>query len=315
VRLKLLYYILLLPLFGLAQFPGPAGQSGSTAIFKTDPSIVAWCNRCEVNRGPQNIAIIGSQPASTGDSTAVIGAAQENGVVSLGDGGSATCYFQVAITNGPGHDFAVFENSFNDTYLEFAFVEVSSDGIHFFRFPSQSSQDTLLQIGPYDTCNTRQVNHLAGKYRSGYGTPFDLELLKGVTGLDINYITCVRIVDVVGSLDKTYGQRDSYGHLINDPWPTDFASSGFDLDAVAVMHAQPLQINENTLKNKKEVSVYRLNEQLLVSDFSGPIQLLDITGRILFTSQEGAITFQLTEPGWLILTDGRQRRRIFVQAP
>ena len=312
-NLKYLFYILLLPVVVNAQFPGPAGQPGSTAINKNDPAIIAWCTNCKVHRGPQNIAVAGSPPASTGDSSAVIGAAQLNGVVSLGDGGTAVCYFQQAITNGPGDDFAVFENSFSDTYLEFAFVEVSSDGIHFFRFPNQSTQDTVIQIGPYDTCNTRQINFLAGKYRSGFGTPFDLEALKGIAGLDVNYIICVRIVDCVGSIDKKYGQRDSFGHLINDPWPTDFASSGFDLDAVGVMHTVPLSITELTIQNKNYISLYKLNELMENSDFTGPFQMMDITGRVVYTGTDNSVKLQLTEPGWFILTDGKLRKRIFVQ--
>jgi hypothetical protein len=47
----------------------------------------------------------------------------------------------------------------------------------------------------------------------------------------------VRIVDVVGSL--TLGSVDSLGNVVNDPYPTAFASGGFDLDAVGVLHAVP----------------------------------------------------------------------------
>ncbi|MFN6048554.1 MAG: T9SS C-terminal target domain-containing protein, partial [Bacteroidota bacterium] len=54
------------------------------------------------------------------------GPAASNGVVSLGDGGIATLTFDPPITNGDGFDFAVFENTFLDTFLELAFVEVST---------------------------------------------------------------------------------------------------------------------------------------------------------------------------------------------
>ena len=57
-------------------------------------------------------------------------------VVVLGDAGSITLTFDAPICNGSGYDFAVFENSLNDTFLEFAFIEVSSDGEHFVRFPN-----------------------------------------------------------------------------------------------------------------------------------------------------------------------------------
>ncbi len=298
----------------MAQFPGPAGQPGSTAISKNDPSIIGWCNNCVLNRGAQNCAVSGSPLASTGDASAVIGAAQENGVVSLGDGGMATCYFSVAITNGAGYDFAIFENAFNDSYLEFAFVEVSSDGVNFFRFPNQSVQDTLIQIGPYDTCDTKKVNQLAGKYRSGFGTPFDLDLLKGQSGLDVNYIVCVRVVDVIGSIDPKYGQRDSYGHLINDPWPTDFASSGFDLDAVGIMHAIPLGLTNHSSSEIIFPTVVHVNESMFLSPINTRVWLMDTGGRIVAIIENESEPIQLFTPGVYILTDGTHRKKIIAIA-
>jgi hypothetical protein len=78
---------------------------------------------------------------------------------------------------------------------------------------------------------------LAGKYRQGYGTPFDLEELAGTPGLNVNDVKYVRIIDVVGSIDDNYATYDSFGNKINDPWPTPFDSSGFDLEAVGVIHS------------------------------------------------------------------------------
>ena len=40
--------------------------------------------------------------------------------------------------NGNSWDFCVFENAFNDSFLELGFVEVSSNGNDFYRFPSTS---------------------------------------------------------------------------------------------------------------------------------------------------------------------------------
>ena len=46
--------------------------------------------------------------------------------------------------NGNSWDFCVFENAFNDSFLELGFVEVSSNGNDFYRFPSTSfTQDSL----------------------------------------------------------------------------------------------------------------------------------------------------------------------------
>lgn len=46
----------------------------------------------------------------------------------------------------------------------------------------------------------------------------------------------MRLIDVVGNIDSEYATYDSGGNPVNDPWPTPFASSGFDLDAVGVIH-------------------------------------------------------------------------------
>jgi hypothetical protein len=79
-----------------------------------------------------------------------------------------------------------------------------------------------------------------------YGTPFDLNDFKDTPDFPttINY---VKIIDVIGSIDHRWGTKDSYGKLINDPWPTNFASSGFDLDAVGVINQ--LQLNSNLKLN------------------------------------------------------------------
>ena len=93
----------------------------------------------------------------------------DNKVVSLGDSGVALLTFDVPIRNNVGPDFLVFENGFSANYLELAFVEVSSDGIHFFRFPAVSNRSITKQIGPYDTFG--EVNglyNLAGKYEVNY---------------------------------------------------------------------------------------------------------------------------------------------------
>lgn len=117
----------------------------------------------------------------------------------------------------------MFENAFTDSFLELAFVEVSSDGSNFFRFTVVSLTQTEEQVGTYGSIDARNIDNLAGKYRSGYGTPFDLEDLDGVPGLDMMSIYWIKIIDVVGILDEQAGSKDINGNLINDPWPTPFA--------------------------------------------------------------------------------------------
>lgn len=227
--------------------PAP-GQPGSTAIHKDSSVIINWANGIEIQRGYLNIANQSLGFASYGENSFALGAAEGDGtsVVSLGDSGVAILTFSNAIINLAGPDFAVFENGFTDDYTEFAHVEVSSDGINFFRFPSVSETPLDSQIDNFTFSDCRYVNNLAGKYRQGYGTPFDLEELVDSIGLDVNAVTHVRLIDIIGSIDPAYGTVDSQGNLINDPYPTEFPSGGFDLDAVAVLHEAPVGINELT---------------------------------------------------------------------
>lgn len=228
-----------------AQFAPAAGQPGSTALRHDSSCFVAWATGCTVLRGLMDQSAPDSGYATVGSVTSAAGPAMQNGVLSLGDGGTATLSFGSPITNGAGWDFAIFENTFLDSFLELAFVEVSSDGNRFVRFPASSLTDTNIQTGPFGYTRPEKVNNLAGKYVVGYGTPFDLEELKDSAGLDIMNITHVRVVDVVGSIQAKYATRDAAGRKINDPWPTRFASSGFDLDAVGVIH------QKNGLNSKK----------------------------------------------------------------
>lgn len=153
-------------------------------------------------------------------------------IVSLGEGGMITMTFDAPIVDGPGFDFAVFENAFDDYFLELAFVEVSSDGTNFFRFPGTSlTPEPVPFWGAY--MDATEIDGLAGKYRAGYGTPFDLGVLAGVSPqLDVHDVRYVRLVDIVGD----GAALDAHGNPIYDPHPT-VGSSGFDLEAVGVMNA------------------------------------------------------------------------------
>jgi hypothetical protein len=218
-----------------------AGQVGSTAIPAASNLFVGWATSVtDLNRGPISILDPGGDTPTWGTTSDVLGiadaAATNLPVLSLGDGGSITLSFAKPITNGTGADFAVFENGLSDYFLELAFVEVSSNGTNFVRFDSYSQTQSTTQVGSFDLLDPTNIHNLAGKYRAGYGMPFDLAELNGKPGLNINAITHVRIVDVVGTVDPDYARRDSLGRIINDPWPTDFETGGFDLDAVGVIH-------------------------------------------------------------------------------
>lgn len=247
-------YTLLLFLFTncfslYAQFAPAAGLSGSTAIHRDSGHYIDWASGCQVYRGLEDASDSLGKIASYGVSTNVIGVSNGS-VVSLGDGGIAILTFDTPIANGPGFDFSVFENSFSDTYLELAFVEVSSDGIKYVRFPAISNSDTQNQTGSFGNTNPTNINNMAGKYRVFWGTPFDLEELKDSVGLDISSITHVKIIDVVGSLNDSFCTYDSRGVKVNDPYPTAFESGGFDLDAVGVIH------NKTSLTSKNSYTLY-----------------------------------------------------------
>jgi hypothetical protein len=269
-----------------AQFPGGVGTSGTTAIHKDSSIFIAWATQCTVIRGYADIANPTLGTVSFGQDTLALGKADSK-VVSLGDRGSAIVSFALPIKDGAGFDFAVFENAFNDTFLELAVVEVSSDGIHYFRFPAYSNTQTSTQIGPFDnTGDPTKIHNLAGKYRVLYGTPFDLAEIPDNPLLDKNNVRYIRVIDVVGSINPTYATYDIQNNPINDPYPTAFATGGFDLDAVGVIHANTNSIGDFLFQ--KNLSVYPnpcVNEIFITSVTSELyLQIIDNEGKIYVES-------------------------------
>jgi len=165
--------------------------------------------------------------------------------------GFLTVTFPTGIRNGAGADFAVFENAFvfpSDPYLfaELAYVEVSSNGADFARFPSISTNTGFegsfgQSFAGFDTTN---IYNLAGKHAGGFGTPFDLDDLLDDPGVvsgdvDLDDIQYVRLVDIPGSGDFL----DSEGNPILDNWPGT-GTGGFDFRlgeelGVGVVNAVP----------------------------------------------------------------------------
>ncbi|MDA8743920.1 DUF4465 domain-containing protein [Rubripirellula amarantea] len=202
-----------------------AGQVGSEAINAGSNLIAAWAtgvanytqgsNVSEDFQTPENAT--GPSDPLEGDDSPI------PDTVTLGDGGEITLTFDDPIRDGIGNDFAVFENSFSDTFLELAFVEVSTDGINFVRFDNESL--TPAPVEAFGSLDPTDINGLAGKYRGGFGVGFDL------ADLGLDKVTHVRIVDIVGDGSST----DTSGNPIYDPFPGT-GSAGFDLDAVAVIH-------------------------------------------------------------------------------
>ena len=201
-------------------------------------------------------------------------------IVSLGDlnqqeidagmqPGQITLSFSEPIRDGNGYDFVVFENGLiseldtsagsvtGQMFAELGYVEVSSNGVDFVRFPAVSLVSE--SPGPYGTTEISKVYNLAGKHPNAggicTGTPFDLSEITGnadvISGLvDVNNISYVRIVDIPGSGDfhdeaikhidpGTWPALDYYvnNHPVYDAWVT-WGSGGLDLEAVGVLEEQ-----------------------------------------------------------------------------
>ncbi len=226
-----------------------AGPFLPPSLLATDPAIVAWADGVasfapapagsEVGAAANALGAANGTFASLGELDAAAIAAGE-------DPGTITLTFSTPVRNGVGGDLAVFENAFSFSglwFAELAYVEVSTDGVHFARFPSVSlntegdlNTDFGRSFALLDPTNT---HHLAGIHPQGVGTLFDLDALLDdplVIGglLDLASVGLVRIVDVPG--DGSF--LDSLGNPILDAWPTT-GTGGFDLDALAALHLVP----------------------------------------------------------------------------
>jgi hypothetical protein len=189
-------------------------------------------------------------------------------VFSLGDGGSIVVKFDEAVYDGPGADFAVFENGFTDgtprsgdtnkyTFAELAFVEVGTTSNAWARFPSQYLGTNALYNFDRPASNfwasqdVTLIDGLAGKHAVQFGTPFDLASLRADANVlngsvDLQCIRFVRLIDVVGD-GTTF---DSSNRPIYDPcfnfltgWPNPepvSAVDGFDLRAIGLINSGEL---------------------------------------------------------------------------
>ncbi len=169
-------------------------------------------------------------------------------VHSLGVSGYLALGFGVTLVDGPGADFIVAENPFTisvgQVYAELMFVEVSSNGADFARFPSKffvgnGSSFAINTVGYVSGlagqtpvfANPTNVNVDPQDLVEAGGDAFDLADLRThplvISGaVVLNGIAQVRLVDVVS------GQSvDSRGRVILDP-----SSGSADVDAVTVIH-------------------------------------------------------------------------------
>ena len=196
----------------------------------------------------------------------------------------------------------------NDAFLELAFVEVSSDGVSYFRFPAVSLTDISQQVSTFGEIDCTKLHNLAGNYRQGFGTPFDLAVLEGYAELDLHNITHVRITDVVGAVAAEYATFDSEGNPVNDPWPTPFETGGFDLDGVGVINTTGSAVHE-------AVSYIRIypnpfKNRVTIETGKGEIESVRITnvfGQVVFSGNcDGKTVVNLGDNpgGWYYVSDG-----------
>jgi hypothetical protein len=239
-----------LPYVALAGiYSGPTDTTSAIdpAISKTSPLFVEWANTIDPTR--THFAPRGSTAISnTGfNSLGDLDATQITAGVSPG---YLTVTFPHGVRNGAGPDFAVFENGFtfgspNGLFAELAYVEVSTDGTNFARFPNISTNTAPVQgSGAFAGYDMSNVFNLAGKHADGFGTPFNLSDLVSdplVTGglVDLNNIQFVKLVDIPGN----GAFLDSQGHPILDNWLTT-GSGGFDFrlpagQGIGVLNAVP----------------------------------------------------------------------------
>lgn len=220
---------------GMYSSPSDVAHLIDPAIAANDPRFAEWANAIDPTRtqfAPRGSSVIDQTGGfnSLGDlDAAEIALGTQPGVL--------TITFPSGIRNGSGHDFAVFENGSIFTtspflFAELAFVEVSSNGSNFARFPAISTNtEAMLDAGfgrNFASLDTTNVFNLAGKHQNGFGTPFDLDSLSNdplvaLGLLNLNSIQYVKLIDIPGNGAFV----DSQGNPILDTWLT-AGSGGFD---------------------------------------------------------------------------------------
>lgn len=250
MMVRSLYVVISISL--IAASAAQAGTYSHTGVLSASPELVAWADGVhQYSPAPENNGA-SSNALGKANSTFVSLGELTTAAITNGDApGSITLSFKNGIANGTGWDFAVFENAgtfFTDPFIfaELAYIEVSSNGSDFARFPNVSlnteganNADTDIITGfgrSFAGVNTTNVNNLAGIHPTGTGTTFDLNdllldpLVQGKK-VDLNNIGYVRIVDIPG--DGSF--LDSSGRPILDAWTT-AGTGGHDLDAVGIRH-------------------------------------------------------------------------------
>ena len=96
----------------------------------------------------------------------------------------------------------------------------------------------------------------------------------------------MKIIDVIGSIDYNFCNYDQYLNKINDPFPTPFPSSGFDLDAVGVINQGSMNIilenSSNILENFRIINGMVTFDLKKVQKPGFKAEIFDLSGKIIF---------------------------------
>jgi len=239
-RTPVLFAAATLATLGLTVLVGcvAAGAGGGSryahgdAVSEESSSVVTWVS---------TLAGDGYQPgleALSLSDPAVLGPASSNmtDVVVLGRGGAIALDLVAPIADVVGAEIAVWENGISTgdlLFAELAYVEVSTDGMVFARFPIECRN--AQPVSAFASLDPALYTGFAGLHPAGTGTAFDLAELSAVPEVesgtvDLQSVRYIRIVDVVGDGSES----DLAGRPIYDPYPT-AGTAGFDLNAVGVL--------------------------------------------------------------------------------
>ncbi len=236
---------------GMLVMPPAAAGERSLPIDCLPDAVTRW-QAAEPNPGARFGALYlpGIVLGPPGDSTPTTGTTS---VASLGAGGAMVYAFEdIVIEDRPGPDFIVFENAFfrgavpsgpQEHYAVFtepAFVEVSSDGVQWTRFPYDA--DALAEASgnwAVDRALHQRLRGLAGvtpTFSGNWTVPddsqvWDAEGKGGISGaggdafdlaeLGLSEVRFVRVTDA----------RSGNGYA--------GAAEGSDIDALVVLHGRP----------------------------------------------------------------------------
>lgn len=233
-------------------YSGPTDTTHPTdpAIASSSGAFVEWAD--DIDESRTDFAPEGSTSIDESGLFNSLGELTQDLIDAGEEPGFLTVTFPTGIRNGEGADFAVFENAQglfggeNELFVELAYVEVSTDGESFVRFPSiyLNEEDSFSGVRAFAEYDVTNILNLAGKHASGFGTPFNLDdllddPLVGSGEIDLDNIQFVKLVDIPGSGDFV----DSEGNSIYDAWPT-VGTGGFDFrlsegQSVGVLNAVP----------------------------------------------------------------------------